>query len=282
MNSINPTAMSGLSYVGTSAPSASAAQPGNSELHSSQATDSFTQASADPTADLSAGLAQMRSLANGGVSQAEGSVSAQCGDCDSPSAAQEAGRLEESADKREAASMRGQQAAEQLRAKAEMLEYKANRFNYAKQVVANCRQRAQELGNLGDTRVARGAAILWNPYSYVMGLAFDSLGNFEMDMSDAYLNEAAIWNKEIESYQGDPAQDLAEAKRLRQMADHNEKLAAEQMNIARQERAEAARLRWTEGEYNNMSEFLQQSAQRHEAEGASLLNMAAAQGNFAP
>ncbi|MGM9991233.1 MAG: hypothetical protein ACI376_00050 [Candidatus Bruticola sp.] len=281
MNSINPAAMSGLTYVGASAPGTTSAQPVSSEPQSSSAADSFTQASPDSAADLSAGLAKMRGLTNNQASRTAGSVSAKCGDCEAPSSTQEADRLERSAANREAASARGQQVAEQLRAKAEQLEYKANRFNYAKQVVNNCQQRAKELGNLGDTKIARGAAILWNPYSYVMGLAFDSLGNFEMDMADAYLKEANIWTKEIENYQGDPAQDLAEAKRLRQMADHNEKLATEQINIARQERAEAARLRWTEGEYNNMSASLEQSAEAREAESAHLLNTAAAQGHIA-
>lgn len=279
MNSINPATISGLSSMRASAPSVAMNQSVATEQASTQAADSFAQTSVDSEASLNVNLAKLREQVGG--SKVEGSVSAKCGECDSPSASQEASHLEQSAEKREAASARGEQAAQQLRAKAEALEYRVARYNYAKQVVANCQQRAKELDGMGDSRVARGAAMLWNPYACIMGLSYDNLGTFEMDMAEAYLQEAAIWSKEISNYNSTPEKDLAEAKKLRQMADHNEKLAAEQRALAQQERNEAARLRWSEGEYNNMAaETLEASAASREAQSASLLD-AASQGHIA-
>lgn len=280
MNSINPTNISGLSSMRASAPNVAANKSVSAqEQTSAPAADSFAQTSVDSEAALNVNLAKLREQV--GSSKVEGSVSAKCGECDPPTASQEADHLEESAEKREAASARGEQAAQQLRAKAEALEYRVARYNYAKQVVANCQQRAKELDGMGDSRVARGAAMLWNPYAYVMGLSYDNLGTFEMDMAEAYLKEAAIWAKEIDSYDSTPDKDLAEAKKLRQMADHNQKLAAEQRALAQQERTEAARIRWNEGEYNNMAaEALEASAASIEAKSDSLLSTAS-QGNIA-
>lgn len=280
MNSINPTNISGLSSMRASAPNVAANKSASAqEQTSAPAADSFAQASVDSEAALNVNLAKLREQV--GSSKVEGSVSAKCGECDPPTASQEADHLEESAEKREAASARGEQVAQQLRAKAEALEYRVARYNYAKQVVANCQQRAKELDGMGDSRVARGAAMLWNPYAYVMGLSYDNLGTFEMDMAEAYLKEAAIWAKEIGNYDSTPEKDLAEAKKLRQMADHNQKLAAEQRALAQQERTEAARIRWNEGEYNNMAaEALEASAASREAQSDSLLS-AASQGHIA-
>ncbi len=280
MNSINPANISGLSSMRASAPGVAAQQSAAAEQQTSaSAADSFAQTSVDSEASLNVNLTKLREQM--GSSKVEGSVSAKCGECDPPTASQEADHLEQSAEKREAASARGEQAAQQLRAKAEALEYRVARYNYAKQVVANCQQRAKELEGMGDSRVARGAAMLWNPYAYVMGLSYDNLGTFEIDMAEAYLKEAAIWSKEINDYNSTPEKDLAEAKKLRQMADHNEKLAAEQRALAKQERTEAARIRWSEGEYNNMAaEALDASAASREAQSDSLLSTAS-QGHIA-
>ena len=111
MNSINPTNISGLSSMRASAPNVATNKSASAqEQVSAQSADSFAQTSVDSEAALNVNLAKLREQVGG--SKVEGSVSAKCGECDPPTASQEADHLEQSAEKREMASARGEQAAQ--------------------------------------------------------------------------------------------------------------------------------------------------------------------------
>lgn len=256
------------------ADSFSAAAPSSEEVSQADITKMRGQAGTASQAEA-APQNSPETAAGSEAPKAEGTVSAKCGECDPPSISEEAGRLDQMADKREAACARGEKAAAKWLKEADFLESKKAMYDRAKAIYEQYSARAEQLWQQGGDHVKRGDSMLWNPYAYYMGLSLKNLGEYELKMSAYYQDAAAQQAQTMETCKGDPKADAAKAASLRKKAQENIELARQQRQIALQERTDAARLRWQEQVNSGDADALEASADAHQASSESLIRESA-------